>query len=120
MPLTPYGARRSRLPAPPGTVWDSLVDPRRVGARPWLALADDEVEPRLLDGERPVRVVWSSPWPARPHDQVHIVLAPHGLETAVGYTLLTPDEPPDPTTAERLRRRISVLLFAELRESYGQ
>ena len=101
-------------------MWDSLADPHRVGTRRWLALADDEVEPRLLHGERPLLVVWSSLWLARPDDQVRIELAAHELGTAVAYALLTPGKPPDPPTAERLRRRISVLLFAELRESFGQ
>ena len=57
------GSRARTLPAPPPVVWDSLVEPRRPGTRPWLHLLADEVEPRVLAAEKPGRVVWSSLWP---------------------------------------------------------
>lgn len=116
---TAYAERRSRLPAPPGIVWDSLVEPHRPRTRPWLVVADDEVEPRVLAAERPVSVLWSSPWPARPDDTVLVELAPHESGTAITYTLRAAGEPPDAATAERQRRRVSVMLLADLRESYG-
>ena len=101
-------------------VWDSLTDPHRAGTRPWLTLLSDEVEPRLLDAERPVRVVWSSLWPSRPNDRVHLELSETLGETLLRFTLLTPDEPPDASKTGHLRRRLNELLFADLRYSYGQ
>ncbi|GAA4698179.1 hypothetical protein [Nocardioides conyzicola] len=114
-------SRSNRLPPPPTIVWGSLTEPHQPGARPWLRLLDDEVEPELVEAEHPVRVVWTSLWPARPRDQVHLDLADGGgMDTRVRFRLLTPDEPPDEITARGLRRRLSELLFADLRYSYGQ
>ena len=114
------GSRARKLPAPPSVVWDSLTEPHRHGARPWLNLLDDEVEPRVLKAERPTRVVWSSLWPSRPDDEVHFELAAVGSETSLRFTLLTPDEAPDESKVGHLRHRLNHLLFADLRYSYGQ
>lgn len=114
------GFRAKRLPPPQWVVFDSLVDPHRPGTRPWLSLLPDEVEPRILLAERPDRVVWSSLWPDRPRDEVHFELAPDRGDTMLTFTLLTPDHPPDESTSRHLRRRMSTLLFADLRYSYGQ
>ena len=94
--------------------------PRMPGARSWLNLLDDEVEPTILDAEKPIRVVWSSLWPSRPNDQVHLELSAAGGETLLRFTLLTPDELPDASKTGHLRRRVNHLLFADLRCSYGQ
>jgi hypothetical protein len=114
------GSRARRLPAPPSVVWESLVEPHRPGSRPWLNLLPDEAEPRVLAAEKPERVVWSSLWPSRPNDQVHLELTAVGGETSLKFTLLTPDEPPDQSKTGHLRRRLNRLLFADLRFSYGQ
>jgi hypothetical protein len=90
------------------------------GARPWLNLLDDEVEPTVLDAEKPIRVVRSSLWPSRPDDQVRLELTPAGSGTSLRFTLLTPDDRPDASTTGHLRRRVNQLLFADLRLSYGQ
>jgi hypothetical protein len=115
-----YGARARRLPAPPHVVWESLVHPHEAAARPWLFLLGDEVEPRVLRSSKPVSVVWSSLWPARPRDQVHLELTDVRHETSLRFLLLTPDELPDESTTGHLRRRMSHLLYADLRYSYGQ
>jgi hypothetical protein len=114
------GARARKLPAPPSVVWESLVEPHRQGARRWLNLLSDEVEPRVLAAEKPNRVVWSSLWPSRPSDQVLFELMAVGGETSLRFTLLTPDEVPDQSKIGHLRRRLNHLLFADLRFSYGQ
>ncbi|MCO6006867.1 SRPBCC domain-containing protein [Actinoallomurus purpureus] len=114
------GLKARKLPAPPSVVWESLVEPRRQGARLWLNLLPDEVEPRVLEAEKPNRVVWSSLWPSRPNDQVHFELTAVGGETSLKFTLLTPDEAPDQNKTGHLRRRLNHLLFADLRFSYGQ
>ncbi|MCS7475773.1 hypothetical protein ACFFQW_24780 [Umezawaea endophytica] len=115
------GSRTRTLPAPPLVVWESLVEPRRPGARPWLVLLPDEVDPVVLAAEAPGRVVWSSLWPSRPNDQVRFVLTPSGDGgTSLGFTLLTPDEAPDRSKTGHLRKRLNQLLFADLRYSYGQ
>jgi hypothetical protein len=114
------GSKARRLPAPPAIVWESLMNPHLPGARPWLNLLDDEVEPTVLDAEKPIRVVWSSLWPSRPNDRVHLTMTTAGSETLLRFTLLTPDDPPDAGKTGHLRRRINYLLFADLRYSYGQ
>jgi hypothetical protein len=114
------GSRARKLPARPSVVWDSLVQPQRPGTRPWLNLLSDEVEPRILDAERPNRVVWSSLWPSRPNDEVHLELAAVGSETSLKFILLTPDATPDPSKTGHLRCLLNHLLFADLRYSYGQ
>ncbi|WP_106189850.1 hypothetical protein [Umezawaea tangerina] len=115
------GSRARTLPAPPSVVWRSLVEPRRVGARPWLVLLADEVEPVVLVAEEPSAVVWSSLWPSRPDDRVRFGLVAAGDGgTVLRFTLLTPDGMPDPSKTGHLRRRMNELLFAGLRYSYGQ
>jgi len=43
---------------PAHIVFDSLFDPHRSGARPWLELLPDEVEPAVLERDRPRLLVW--------------------------------------------------------------
>jgi hypothetical protein len=114
------GSRKRNLPAPPSIVWESLTHPHQAGAREWLNLLPDEVEPKVLRAEKPSRVVWSSLWPSRPNDQVHLELTATGVETVLRFTLLTPDDPPDESKTGHLRHRLNHLLFADLRFSYGQ
>jgi hypothetical protein len=113
-------SRSKRLPAPPAVVWESLVEPHRAGARPWLALLRDEVEPRVLAAKEPHLVVWSSLWPSRPEDEVHFELTEVLGETNLTFTLLTSAGLLDESDARRLGKRLSQLLFADLRYSYGQ
>ncbi|MGZ6733946.1 MAG: SRPBCC family protein [Nocardioides sp.] len=115
-----FGSRAKRLPAPPHIVFDSLVEPHKRGTRPWLELHGDETEPRVLEARPPALVVWSSIWPTRPEDQVRFDLTPQsGGDTLVKFTLLTPGTPPDDSLAGHVRYRMNVLLFAQLRYSYG-
>lgn len=89
-------------------------------ARPWLNLLEDEVAPRVVFARKPDEITWSSMWPSRPNDMVHLTLSTVGSETLLRFTLLTPDELPDPSKTGHLRRRLNYLLFADLRFSYGQ
>ncbi len=114
------GSRAQKLPAPPSVVWGSLIQPQRQQSRAWLVLASDELAPRILEAEEFHRVVWSSLWPSRPNDEVHFALEANGFEALLGFTLLTPDGPPDQSTVGHLRYRLNHLLFADLRYSYGQ
>ena len=118
--ITEVGHRERRLPAPPRVVWRSLAEPHQPGARPWLRLLDDEVEPRVLGAAEPDRVVWSSLWPRRPDDVLTFRLRPAGAGTALRWTLTTPTEPPDESLTGHLRHRVNLLLWADLRLSYGQ
>ncbi|MFT4008568.1 MAG: hypothetical protein QM655_00855 [Nocardioidaceae bacterium] len=120
--MTPYSTRTRRLPAPPHVVWDDLVSPAQTGSRVWLNLVADEIRPRVLECERPCSVVWSSLWRSRPDDRIVFGLAevPVSQDTALTFTLLTPSDVPDEDDARLLRKRISRLIFAELRFSYGQ
>lgn len=110
--------RAKRLPPPPHVVFESLTEPRRTGARPWLFLEPDEVDPRVLVADAPERVVWSSLWPSRPDDEIRFSVLPHENETRLVFTHLSSLPMPDEPELRRLRRRINVLLWADLRESY--
>lgn len=115
-----YGDRTRTLPAPPAVVWESLTSPHAPGTRSWLILERDEVEPVVLEGERPGHLVWSSMWPERPDDRIELTLSSKGADTALRFRLLAAGEPPDESTTGHIRRRMNVLLWADLRYSYGQ
>ena len=114
------GSRERTLPAPPPVVWRSLTEPRAAGARPWLRLLDDEVEPQVLESREPDLVVWSSLWPRRPGVVVRLELRAAGGETSLRWTMTTEGEPPDQSATGHLRFRLNHLLWADLRLSYGQ
>ena len=114
------GARARNLPAPPRVVFESLSEPRRGGARPWLELLDDEVEPRVLTAEPDRLVVWSSLWTSRPDDEIHLALVPEDGGTRLGFTHLTPGPMPPEAETGHLRYRLNKLLYGDLRLSYGQ
>ncbi|GAA5148428.1 hypothetical protein GCM10023340_22190 [Nocardioides marinquilinus] len=111
--------RRRNLPAPPRVVWRSLAEPHDPAARPWLDLRDDEVAPRVLRGEEPHALVWSSIWPARPDDEIDFALAAGSTGTDLTFTLRSPDDVQDPAVLGHLRKRLNVMLWADLRYSYG-
>lgn len=114
------GRRTRTLPPPPWVVWESLTDPRRPGARPWLNLLSDEVEPRILESIRPTLVVWSSIWPQTPEQLIRFDIASDGSDgTALTWTLTSPTEL-DAAAVGHRRYRLNRLLWAELRYSYGQ
>jgi hypothetical protein len=116
------GSRERSQPAPPHAVWASLIDPRRSGARPWLELLADEVEPHVIEAVEPDRVVWSSLWPDRPQDRIRFDLriADDGYSCALRWSLLTPDDPPSDSKLGHLRHRLNLLVNDRLRGSYGQ
>jgi len=117
---TVVGTRERRLPAPPQVVWRSLAEPHRPGARPWLRLLADEVEPQLRDAVPPGLVVWTSLWPRRPDVVLAFEVRAAGAETALRWTLTADGEPPDESLTGHLRYRVNHLLWSDLRLSYGQ
>ena len=94
--------------------------PRTV--RHWLRLTDDEVAPTVLQVEAPSRVEWSSLWPDRPDLRVVFSLEPGGGGSDVHWCLSAaePPPPPGPEYTRHVARRISTLVFADLRYAYGQ
>lgn len=120
MASTELGSRERAQPAPPRAVWESLVHPDRTGVRAWLNLLDDEVEPRVLERERPRLVVWSSLWPDRPHERIRFDLRADGDGSVLRWTLTTTEEPPGSSKLGHMRRRLNVLINERLRLSYGQ
>ena len=121
MTAAELGSRARRQPAPPRIVWASLARPRDPAARPWLELLADEVEPRVIAGEEPTLVVWSSLWPDRPGDRVRFDIAPDdGGGSVLRWTLLSGGEEPSASRLGHLRYRMNVLVNERLRLSYGQ
>jgi len=114
------GTRRRELPAPPHVVARSLTEPDRDPARPWLLLLPDEQRPDVLEFRPPRLVVWSSLWPSRPDAVVRFDLAGRGGGTDLRWTLLLAEPLPDAAKLGHLRKRINVLIHANLRYSYGQ
>lgn len=113
--------REKTQPPPPAIIWETLSEPHRAGAREWLAVADDEVEPTVIEATRPRLVVWSSLWPDRPKDRIRFTITDDGGEgSLLKWVLESPDDPPDEATLGRLRHRINYLINGEMRLSFGQ
>ena len=43
-------------------------------------MADDEMEPTVVEATRPGLVVWSSLWPDRPNDRIRFTITDDGWE----------------------------------------
>ena len=116
------GTRRRPQPAPPRFVFEALTQPDRDPARPWLVLLDDEQPPRVLEAVDPELVVWSSLWPRRPDARIRFDVLPDagGEGTALRWTLLVEEPEPDASLLGHLRRRLNVLVNANLRFTFGQ
>lgn len=66
--------------------------------------------------------MWSSLWPSRPDAVIRFEL-PTDIEdqgTALTWTLLVDDPEPDPPLLGHFRKRLNVLINADLRYSLGQ
>jgi hypothetical protein len=115
-------AERERAqPPPPSVLWETLTDPHRPGSRQWLALADDEVEPAVIEASKPGLVMWSSLWPDRPKDRIRFTIRDDGGGgSRLKWTLESLDEPPDEARLGSIRHRINYLINGEMRESFGQ
>lgn len=116
------GSRRRNQPAPPHALFEALTHPDRDPARPWLTLLDDEVRPVVTTAEPPHLVVWSSLWRRRLDAVVRFDLPPDasGQGTDLRWTLLVEEPPPDDALLGHLRKRLNVLVNADLRATFGQ
>ena len=97
-----------------------LASPVPRAVRPWLHLQDDEVAPAVLAVDDPGRVEWSSLWPDRPDLRVVFTLDHGDGGTDVRWVLYAAEPLPGPEHTRHLARRVSTLVFADLRHSYGQ
>jgi hypothetical protein len=109
---------KSQAP-PPSIIWETLTDPYRPSARQWLVTADDEVQPTVIDAERPSLVVWSSLWPDRPNDVIRFAIEENSGGTSLKWSLESPDDPPGDARLSQLRHRINYLINGEMRDSFG-
>lgn len=115
------GSRSRTQPAPPRVVAESLMEPDRDPARPWLVLLDDEQRPAVVEARPPELVVWSSLWPRRPDALVRFdVTTDGGAGTALRWTLLLDEPLPDASRLGHYRKRLNELINANLRYTYGQ
>ncbi len=98
------------------------MTPNRDPSRQWLRLAVDEQPPEVLECEEPELVVWSSLWPSRPDAVIRfeLPLDAEGQGTDLTWTLLVHEPEPELALLSHLRKRINVLINAELRYSFGQ
>jgi len=106
-----FGDRSHRFAPPTWVMFDALT----VDLDKWLDLAPGEVRPRVLEAERPSRVVWSSFWPVSPNDTVELLLAPDGAGTTLRFIWRSPS-PPDERGVAITRQRLNQKLGGDLRE----
>ncbi|CAM3253590.1 hypothetical protein [Tsukamurella hominis] len=92
--------------------------PRTV--RHWLRLTGDEVAPTVLSSDGETRVEWSSLWPDRPDLRVVFTLEPRDGGSDVQWVLYAAAPLPEAEYTRHVARRISTLVFADLRYAYGQ
>ena len=111
--------KRRRQPVPPSVLFEDLIFPNRQPSRPWLMLFDDEIEPTVIESERPGKVVWTSLWAKRPDLRVAFDLVDIGGGTDLRWTLLAEGAVPD-SQLRHLCQRIGTLINANLRYTYGQ
>ncbi|WP_308121076.1 hypothetical protein [Paractinoplanes bogorensis] len=108
-------------PAPPHVVFGKLTDPTGDPVRPWLVLMDDEHAPTVLEASEPHSLVWSSLWPKRPDARIRFDLTSDNAGgSRVRWTLLVTEPMPDPSLLGHLRKRLNVLIHANLRFTFGQ
>lgn len=115
------GRRRRNQPAPPHAVFEALLTPNRDPARQWLSLAVDQQPPCVIESIEPELVVWSSLWASRPDAVIRFELAldTERQGTNLTWTLLVEEPEPEPPLLNHFRKRINVLINAELRYSFG-
>jgi hypothetical protein len=106
-----FGDRTHHFVPPAWVMFDALT----VDLDKWLDLAPGEVRPRILEAERPSRVVWSSFWPVSPNDTVELLLAPDGPGTTLRFIWRSPS-PPDERGVAITRQRLNQKLAGDLRE----
>ncbi|WP_433831388.1 hypothetical protein ACQP2E_13370 [Actinoplanes sp. CA-015351] len=98
-----------------------LINPEGDPVRVWLSLLDDERPPRLINAEKPDMVIWSSLWEKRPDAQVRFDLSSDGAAgTRLRWTLFVEEPMPDAALLGHLRKRLNVLINANLRYTFGQ
>jgi hypothetical protein len=116
------GSRKRNQPAPPHIIYEALRQPTRDHQRRWLVLLDDEVAPQILDAEEPNLVVWSSIWKKRPDAIIRFVLPRDkgGYGTDLRWTLQVEEPVPDDGLLGHMRKRLNVLINANLRYAFGQ
>ncbi|WP_223120484.1 MULTISPECIES: hypothetical protein [Tsukamurella] len=97
-----------------------LAAPGPRAVRHWLRLTDDEVAPHVLSLDDATRVEWSSLWPDRPDLRVIFTLEPGDGGSDVQWVLYAAEPLPGPQYTRHVARRVSTLVFADLRYTYGQ
>jgi len=113
------GSRRKNQPAPPHVIFEALIDPHRVGARPWLELRLDELPAAVIFAAPPSKVVWSSIWQLRPDAVIEFDLTAGGGGTDLKWTLLASELAPDEVSTRHFCFRLQELINANLRYSFG-
>ena len=86
-----------------------------------MILLDDEVEPTLVAASEPELVIWSTLWPHRPAIQIRFEIEPDGGQGSRLRWRLGSEQPIDDESAiGHMRKRMNVLINANLRYSFGQ
>jgi hypothetical protein len=118
------GNRRRKQPAPPHVIFEALTHPNQDSQRRWLLLLDDEIPPTVLQTDKPNSLTWSSLWNKRPDATIRFDLprdqAGCGSGTDLRWTLYVERPRPDDALLGHMRKRLNVLINANLRYTFGQ
>jgi hypothetical protein len=115
------GRRHRNQPAPPHVIFEALTELDRPGVRLWLELLDDEHRPQLLSTRASSKVVWSSIWDKRSDAVIEFdLLSDGGTGTDLSWTVFVNDPIPDDVQIGHTRKRMNVLINADLRYLFGQ
>lgn len=101
-------------------MFESLTEPDRDPARPWLTLLDDEQPPSILAAPHPHKITWSSLWIRRPDAVIEFDLSDDANGTHLRWTLYVTEPTPDDALIGHMRKRLNELINANLRYTYGQ
>lgn len=113
-------SRRRSQPPPARFVFEALVEPHREPARHWLDLMEGETEPEIVRTVDPELVIWSSIWRDRPDAIIRFDIESIGNNTMLCWTLFVDDPIPSDSEVVLMRRRLNVLINANLRFTFGQ
>jgi hypothetical protein len=81
--------------------------------------ARDLPAPVIAEGGSGAQVVWSSLWSSRPDARIRFDLTASS-GTYLRWTLLVDEPAPDASKLGHMRKRLNVLINANLRYSFGQ
>jgi hypothetical protein len=104
-------ARKWKYAAPDWRLYDGLVDERHR----WLRPSIGELDPHVVEAQRPDRVVFR-PWVDPRIDRVEVLISPDGYGSQAIALVFGPEELRVPNERQLLRHRLGSLIGGALRD----